>query len=111
MSNEYKDWLADTDAEIAYKMLHEEPLTEQEALRMARQEMCTEMFCVVEDRIVKRHRNDIYKELIVELVHNKGTYFSLHYWEYGHDIVADEQYAEQVYPHERIVEMKIVEWY
>ena len=60
MSNEYKDWLADTDAEIAYKMLHEEPLTEQEALRMARQEMCTEMFCVVEDRTVKRHRNDIY---------------------------------------------------
>lgn len=111
MSNEYKDWLADTDAEIAYKMLHQELLTQQEALHMARQEMSAEVFCVVENRIIKRNRDGTYRELIVELVHNKGTYFSLLYWEWGNDIVADEQYAEQVYPHERIVEMKIVEWY
>lgn len=111
MSNEYKDWLVDNDAEIAYKMTQELPLTSEEALRIVRQEASEEIFHVVEDRIIKRHRNDTYRELIVELVRKKGTYFSLHYWESGNEIMAEEQLAEQVYPHERIVEMKIVEWY
>lgn len=111
MSNEYKDWLADNDAEIAYKMTQELPLTSEEALRIARQEASKEIFHIVEDRIIKRLRNDTYRELIVELVRKKETYFSLHYWENGNEIMTEEQLAEQVYPHERIVEMKIVEWY